>query len=66
MATIATFTHTIDLEVASVGLPIIIEVVDTQAHIDEALRKLEPLMDGVVVMMERARVIRYLQRSSPQ
>ena len=51
--------HTIDMEVASVGLPLIIEVVDTQAHIDRVLPRLEPLMGGGVVMMERAHVIRY-------
>jgi PII-like signaling protein len=33
--------HTIDIEVASVGLPVIIERVDTQEHIDRVLPKVE-------------------------
>ena len=56
--------HTIVLEVASFGLPVIIEVVDTQEHIDRVLPKLGPLMEGGVIMMERAHVIRYT-RSEP-
>jgi len=56
--------HTIDIEVASIGLPIVIEVLDTQEHIDRVLPLLEPLMDGGVIMLERARVIRYA-RSEP-
>jgi len=57
--------HTIDIEVASIGLPLIIEVVDTQAHIDQVLPKLEPLMEGGVIMMERAHVIRYAKSAPP-
>jgi PII-like signaling protein len=51
--------HTIALEVASFDLPVIIEVVDTQEHIDRVLPKLAPLMERGIVMLERARVIRY-------
>jgi hypothetical protein len=51
--------HTIDIEVASIGLPVIIEVVDTQDHIDRVLPKVEALMQGGAIMMERAKVIRY-------
>jgi len=51
--------HTMDIEVASVGLPIVIEVIDTQAHIDRVLPKVEALMKGGVIMLERAKVIRY-------
>jgi PII-like signaling protein len=51
--------HTIDIEVASFDLPVIIEVVDTQEHIDRVLPKLGPLMQGGVMMTERAHVIRY-------
>jgi uncharacterized protein len=53
--------HTIDIEVASTGLPLVIEVVDTPAHIDGVLPKLAPLMTGGVVMLERAHVIRYVK-----
>lgn len=51
--------HTIDIEVASIGLPVIIEVVDTQDHIDRVLPKVEALMQGGAIMLERAKVIRY-------
>lgn len=57
--------HTIDIEVASVGLPLVIEVVDTQEHIDRVLPKLRPLMGDGVVMMERAHVIRYAKSTPP-
>ena len=56
--------HTISLEVAAVGLPLVIEVVDTQEHIDRVLPSIEALMEGGVIMLERARVIRYAQRPS--
>lgn len=51
--------HTIDIEVASIGLPVIIEVVDTQDHIDRVLPKIEAVMQGGAIMLERAKVIRY-------
>ena len=54
--------HTIAIEVAAVGLPVVIEVVDTQEHIDRVLPKIEVLMEGGVIMLERARVIRYAGR----
>ena len=56
--------HTIDIEVASIGLPLVIEVVDTAAHIDRVLPKLEPLITDAVVKLERAHVIRYT-KSTP-
>ena len=51
--------HTIDIEVAALGLPVVIEVVDTPEHIEHVLPKLEALMEGGVIMQERAHVIRY-------
>ena len=42
----------------------IIEVVDTQEHVDRVLPRLAPLMEGGVIMLERAHVIRYA-RSDP-
>jgi hypothetical protein len=56
--------HSIAQEITSFDLPIIIEVVDTQEHIDRVLPKVAPLMERGVMMMERARVIRYA-RSEP-
>lgn len=54
--------HTINIEVASTGLPLVVEVVDSQERIDRVLPKLEPLMQHGLIMMERAHVIRYAKR----
>ena len=51
--------HTTALEVTAQGLPIVIEVVDSQERIDAVFPKLETLMEGGVIMMERAHVVRY-------
>lgn len=56
--------HTVDLEVSAVGLPLVVEVVDTPEHVDRVLPKLEALMAGGVIMLERARVIRYARGGS--
>ena len=57
--------HTFALEVSAEGLPVILEVVDTQEHIDRVLPKLDALMAGGVIMLERAQVIRYAKSQSP-
>jgi len=57
--------HTTMIEVAAQGLPIVLEVVDTQEHIDRVLPKVDALMSGGIVMTERARVIRYAQAPRP-
>lgn len=51
--------HTRAIEVASQGLPVVIEVVDTQERIEGVRPKIEALMVGGVLMLERAHVIRY-------
>lgn len=51
--------HTTTIEVAAEGLPIVIEVVDTPERVERVLPKVEALMIGGVIMIERARVIRY-------
>lgn len=51
--------HTVAIEVAAQGLPVVLEVVDTQERIDAILPKLDALMAGGVMMIERAHVIRY-------
>jgi hypothetical protein len=53
--------HTDTIEVLAQGLPIVVEVVDTQARIDRVLPRLQPLMRGGVMMVERAHVIRYVK-----
>jgi len=56
--------HTMNIEVAAFGLPLIIEVVDTEEHINRVLPKIEALMKGGVITTERAHVIRYASRPS--
>jgi uncharacterized protein len=51
--------HTMAIEVVADGLPIVLEVVDTQEHVDRVLPKLDALMAGGLIMLERAHVIRY-------
>ena len=51
--------HTIAIEVAAQGLPIVLEVVDTADRIERVLPKLDALLSGGIVTIERAHVIRY-------
>jgi hypothetical protein len=53
--------HTANLEVTAEGLPVIIEAVDTAEQVDRVLPKVEALMAGGLIMLERAHVIRYAQ-----
>ena len=53
--------HTAAIEVAAEGLPVVIEVVDTEAHIQRVRPKLDVLMDGGIIMQERAQVLRYVK-----
>jgi PII-like signaling protein len=68
---IAGFGHdrevqTIGIEVAAVGLPVVIEAVDTQAHVERVLPMVEALMAGHgVVMLVPVRGIRYA-KSPPE
>jgi PII-like signaling protein len=57
--------HTVDLEVAALGLPIVLEVVDTPERIDRVLPKLDAVMAGGIITTERAHVIRYAGATSP-
>jgi PII-like signaling protein len=57
--------HTAMIEVAAVGLPIVLEVVDTEERITRVLPKLEALMVGGVMTLERAHVIRYAGSDRP-
>jgi hypothetical protein len=52
--------HTANLIELSADLPVLIEVVDDQAHIDRLLPILdEMLVGGALVTIERVRVLRY-------
>jgi len=57
--------HTINIEAAAEGLPIIIEAVDTPEHVERVLPKVEALMVGGLIMIERAHVIRYTNSTEP-
>jgi len=57
--------HTANLEVTAEGLPVIIEAVDTAEHVERVLPKVEALMAGGLIMLERAHVIRYAQSAPP-
>jgi uncharacterized protein len=57
--------HTVAIEVAAQGLPIVLEVVDTPERIDAVLPKLDALMSSGIIMLERAHVIRYAQPRPP-
>ena len=56
--------HTASIEALSDRLPLIIEVVDTPAHVERILPRIEALMAGGTIMLERARVIRYAKTPS--
>jgi PII-like signaling protein len=58
--------HTLALEVAAHHLPVVIEVVDAQERIDHVLPKIEALMAGGVITLERAQVIRYSHSGPPE
>jgi PII-like signaling protein len=51
--------HAVGVEVAAHGLPVVLEVVDTPERIAEVLPRVEALMVGGVIMLERARVVRH-------
>jgi PII-like signaling protein len=51
--------HSAAIEVTAEGLPVVIEVVDTLERIERILPKLDALMAGGLIMLERARVLRY-------
>jgi PII-like signaling protein len=51
--------HTAKILQLSMDLPIVIEIVDTAEKINEFLPVLDEMMDGGLVTLEKARVIRY-------
>jgi uncharacterized protein len=51
--------HTASLLRLSADLPLVIEVVDSQAHLDKVLPEIDAMMGGGLVTMEKVRVIRY-------
>ena len=51
--------HTAKLLQLSTDMPIIIEVVDAQEKIDAVMPRVDEMMDGGLVTMEKVTVIRY-------
>ena len=51
--------HTDKLLRLSVDLPIVVEVVDSQEKIDAVMPKVDEMMDGGMITLEKAMVIRY-------
>jgi Uncharacterized conserved protein len=49
-------THLLDL---SSDLPVVVEVVDTEEHIDRLIPILDEMIDDGLVTMEKVRVLRY-------
>lgn len=56
--------HDVAVEVVAEGLPVVVEAVDAPERIDRILPRIEALMAGGVVMLERAWVRRYLEGPS--
>lgn len=55
--------HTAKILRLSEDLPIVIEIVDSEAKIDAFLTELEPMLGSGLVTLEHVRVIRYGDRS---
>lgn len=55
--------HEAHLLRVSQDLPLVIEVVDTQEHIDSVLSEVDRMMSGGLVTMEKVRVIYYDRRN---
>lgn len=57
--------HTTDLLRLSVDLPLVVEVVDTQEHVDRLIPILDEILTGGLVTMEKVRVLRYAAGPEP-
>lgn len=51
--------HTTHLLELSADLPVVIEVVDTEEHIEKLMPILDEMLDDGLVTMEKVRVLRY-------
>jgi PII-like signaling protein len=55
----ASILHTAGILKLSADLPIVIEVVDTQEHLDAVLPEVDRMMSGGLITIERVQVVRY-------
>lgn len=51
--------HTAGIFRLSADLPLVIEVVDSQEHLDAVLPEVDRMMGGGLITMEKVRVLRY-------
>lgn len=51
--------HTAGIFKLSADLPLVIEVVDSQEHLDAVLPEVDRMMGGGLITMEKVRVLRY-------
>ena len=51
--------HTAGILKLSADLPLVIEVVDSQEHLDTVLPEVDRMMNGGLITMEKVRVLRY-------
>jgi PII-like signaling protein len=55
----ASILHTASLFKLSADLPLVIEVVDSQEHLDAVLPEVDRMMGGGLITMEKVQVLRY-------
>jgi uncharacterized protein len=58
--------HEVHLFRLSQDLPVVIEVVDTQEHLDAVLPEVDRMMNGGLITLEKVRVLRYDGTSPPR
>jgi hypothetical protein len=58
--------HTVDVEVLSLDLPVVVELVETEEAIQAVLPVLDEMIDGGLITLERARVILYRPHDLPE
>jgi hypothetical protein len=51
--------HTANILRLSSGLPLVIEVIDSQEHLDSVLPDVDKMMRGGLITMEKVRVLKY-------
>lgn len=51
--------HTANILRVSADLPLVIEVVDTQEHVDSVLSDVDRMMSGGLITLEKVRVLKY-------
>ena len=51
--------HTANILRLSAGLPLVIEVIDSQEHLDSVLPNVDKMMRGGLITMEKVRVLKY-------